>query len=58
MCVLEAVNEDKDEPKRAVPDIEDAVDANGKLLNQQRHATRSYILKCLSSWERAWLLGK
>jgi hypothetical protein len=27
--------EDDDEPKRTVPDVEDAVDANGKLLNQQ-----------------------
>ena len=27
--------EDDDEPKRTVPDIEDAVDANGKQLNQQ-----------------------
>jgi hypothetical protein len=27
--------EDDDEPKRTVPDIEDTVDANGKLLNQQ-----------------------
>jgi hypothetical protein len=27
--------EDNDEPKRTVPDIEDMVDANGKLLNQQ-----------------------
>jgi hypothetical protein len=27
--------EDDDEPKRTVPDIEDMVDANGKLLNQQ-----------------------
>ena len=27
--------EDEDEPKRTVPDIEDTVDATGKLLNQQ-----------------------
>ena len=27
--------EDEDEPKRSVPDIEDMVDATGKLLNQQ-----------------------
>jgi hypothetical protein len=27
--------EDKDEPKQTVPDIEDTVDATGKLLNQQ-----------------------
>ena len=27
--------EDDNEPKRTVPDIEDMVDANGKLLNQQ-----------------------
>jgi hypothetical protein len=27
--------EDNDEPKRIVPDIEDTVDANGRLLNQQ-----------------------
>jgi hypothetical protein len=29
------VYEDKNETKRTVPDIEDTVDANGKLLNQQ-----------------------
>ena len=27
--------EDSDEPARIVPDVEDAVDANGRLLNQQ-----------------------
>ncbi len=27
--------EDEDEPKRVIPDIEDTVDATGKLLNQQ-----------------------
>jgi hypothetical protein len=26
--------EDKDEPKRTIPNIEDTVDSNGKLLNQ------------------------
>ena len=28
-------HEDEDEPKRVMPDVEDTVDATGKLLNQQ-----------------------
>jgi len=44
----------EDEPKRIVSDLEETVDANGKLLNQQLAYDKIlHILKCLSSWERA-----
>jgi hypothetical protein len=44
---------DDDEAKRTVPDIEDTVDANGRLLDQQpAYTTGCCNLRCPSSWEK------
>jgi hypothetical protein len=47
-------HENKDKPKMTAPNIEDAVGATvANSLSSSRHATRPYVLKCLSSWDRA-----
>jgi hypothetical protein len=46
--------EDDDEETRVVPDIEDTVDASGKLLNQMPANNRILNQKFLFNWERIW----
>jgi hypothetical protein len=47
------VYEDDEEEARVVPDIEDSVDATGKLLNQQPAYDRIlHSEKCCSNWEK------